>query len=75
MSNQKSDSEDNEIEADVILNINNMQEFERQLNEGSAPKQPKVFELEKQPQRELIIKKVRRTKKSSVAQLMRSPQP
>ena len=35
---KKSDSEDNEIEADVILNINNMQEFERQLNEGSAKK-------------------------------------
>lgn len=38
----KEDSEDNEndndIEADVILNINNMQEFERQLNEGSASK-------------------------------------
>tara|TARA_B110000285_G_scaffold228230_1_gene290889 strand:- start:563 stop:703 length:141 start_codon:yes stop_codon:yes gene_type:complete len=36
----KEDSEDNDndIEADVILNINNMQEFERQLNEGSASK-------------------------------------
>lgn len=51
VSHKKFDSDDeneNELEADVILNINNMQEFERQLNESSSPqKQNKIENSQK----------------------------